>query len=51
MLKNKRQNVHHSKLPQPGALGFIRGLRGAVPSAIDPCRRCMAMSTSQAIFH
>lgn len=27
MLDYKRQNTHHSKLPRPGAIGHIRGLR------------------------
>jgi hypothetical protein len=27
MLDYKRQNTHHSKMPRPGAVGYIRGLR------------------------
>ena len=26
MLKHERQNFHHSKLPKPGAVGYIVGL-------------------------
>lgn len=36
MLKSERQNIHHSKLPNPGAIGQIVGL-----SAINPSRRCI----------
>ena len=36
MLKGKRQNFHHSKLPAPGAVGHIRGLQ-----TIDPRRKCI----------
>ncbi len=31
-----RANVHHSKLPPPGAIGHIVGLR-----TVDPNRRCI----------
>lgn len=27
MLKGDRQNIHHSKLPKPGTIGHIVGLR------------------------
>lgn len=37
MLQCKRQNTHHTKLPRPGSLGFIRGL-----STVDPNRKCIA---------
>ena len=36
MLNSKRQNFHHSKLPRPGAVGFIRGL-----SSVSPRRKCI----------
>lgn len=36
MLKGKRQNVHHSKLPPPGTIGYIVGL-----STINPRRPCI----------
>jgi len=36
MLNCKRQNVYHSNLPPPGAIGHIVGL-----STIDPRRKCM----------
>lgn len=36
MLKCQRQNVHHSKLPAPGAVGHIIGL-----STINPKRKCI----------
>ena len=36
MLKCKRQNYHHSKLPKPGAVGRIGGLR-----TINPRRNCI----------
>ncbi len=36
MLDYKRQNIHHSKLPRPGAIGFVRGL-----SSIDFRRKCI----------
>ncbi len=36
MLKGQRQNIHHSKLPKPGALGHIVGL-----STVDPKRLCV----------
>jgi hypothetical protein len=36
MLKNQRKNTHRSKLPPPGALGHIVGLR-----TVDPRRKCI----------
>lgn len=36
MLKCKRQNFHHSKLPKPGTVGRIVGL-----STVDLRRRCI----------
>ncbi len=36
MLNCKRQNIHHSKLPPPGAVGHIVGL-----SMVDPRRKCI----------
>lgn len=36
MLDCKRQNVHHSKLPQPGTIGRMVGL-----STIDSRRKCI----------
>ncbi len=36
MLKCQRQNIHHSKLPQPGATGYIFGL-----STVNPKRKCI----------
>lgn len=36
MLKCQRQNVHHSKLPQSGAVGHIVGL-----STVNPKRKCI----------
>lgn len=36
MLLCQRQNVHHSKLPRPGAVGHIVGL-----STVDPRRKCI----------
>jgi hypothetical protein len=36
MLQCHRQNVHHSKLPKPGAVGYIVGL-----STVNPRRRCI----------
>lgn len=36
MLQGKRQNTHHSKLPQPGAIGRINGL-----STVNPRRKCI----------
>jgi len=35
MLDCRRQNIHHSKLPLPGAVGHIVGLR-----TINPRRNC-----------
>ena len=32
-------NLHHSKLPEPGAIGWIRGL-----ASINPERRCIVES-------
>ena len=39
MLKGQRQNVHHSKLPKPGAVGHIVGL-----STINPRRKCIVVA-------
>ncbi len=36
MLNCKRQNMHHSKMPPPGAVGHIVGL-----STVDPRRKCI----------
>lgn len=36
MLHCKRQNIHRSKLPSPGAVGHIVGL-----SAVNPRRKCI----------
>jgi len=36
MLDCRRQNIHHSKLPLPGAVGHIVGL-----STINPRRTCI----------
>ncbi|CAG0926574.1 hypothetical protein PLCT1_00098 [Planctomycetaceae bacterium] len=36
MLNCKRQNIHHAKLPPPGAVGHIVGL-----STVDPRRKCI----------
>ncbi len=36
MLYGKRQNIHHSKLPSPSAIGHIVGL-----STVNPRRRCI----------
>lgn len=36
MLKCQRQNVHHSQLPAPGAVGHIVGL-----STVNPKRKCI----------
>ncbi len=36
MLHCKRQNIHRSKLPPPGAIGHIVGL-----STVDPRRKCI----------
>jgi hypothetical protein len=36
MLNYKRQNIHHSKLPMPGAIGYLRGL-----SSVNPQRKCL----------
>src|SRR5687767_14888355 len=35
MLNCKRQNIHHSKLPQPGEIGFVQGLE------TDATRKCI----------
>ena len=34
-----RANYHHSKLPQPGAIGYIHGL-----STVNPRRKCVVES-------
>lgn len=34
-----RANIHHSKLPNPGAIGFITGL-----TTVNPRRRCIVES-------
>ena len=39
MLNCIRQNVHHSKLPKPGAVGRIVGL-----STVNPCRKCIVVA-------
>ncbi|MEL7432643.1 MAG: hypothetical protein AAFN11_01740 [Chloroflexota bacterium] len=31
-----RANIHHAKLPKPGAIGHITGL-----STVDPARKCV----------
>jgi len=36
MLDCRRQNIHHSKLPLPGAVGHIVGL-----STVNPRRNCI----------
>lgn len=36
MLYCKRQNLHRSKLPSPGAVGYIVGL-----STVNPRRKCI----------
>lgn len=36
MLQCIRQNIHRSKLPKPGAIGYIVGL-----STINPRRKCI----------
>jgi hypothetical protein len=36
MLKRDRQDIHRSKLPPPGAIGYIVGLR-----TVDPPRKCI----------
>jgi hypothetical protein len=36
MLKPERQNIHRSKLPLPGAVGHIVGLR-----TVNPRRKCI----------
>jgi hypothetical protein len=36
MLQGERQNIHHSKLPQPGEVGHVLGL-----PMIEPRRRCI----------
>lgn len=36
MLTSKRQNIHRSKLPPPGAIGWIVGL-----STVDARRKCI----------
>jgi len=38
MLDCKRQNIHHSKLPKPGQIGWIVGLER---SGINPRRKCI----------
>jgi hypothetical protein len=38
MLKGKRQNIYHSKLPPPGEMGHVIGLQ-----MVDP-RRCCIVS-------
>lgn len=39
MLKGDRQNIHHSKLPKPGTVGYIVGL-----SAVDTRRKCIVIA-------
>ena len=39
MLKADRQNIHHSKLPEPGTIGRIVG-----QSAVDARRKCIAVA-------
>ncbi|MDX2141373.1 MAG: hypothetical protein SF123_25025 [Chloroflexota bacterium] len=39
MLKCKRQNYHRSKLPTPGAIGYIVGL-----STVNPRRKCIVIA-------
>jgi hypothetical protein len=41
MLYGKRQNTHHSKLPNPGAIGTIVGLER---SGIDLRRKCIVVA-------
>jgi hypothetical protein len=36
MLQGERQNIHHSKLPQPGEMGHVLGL-----PMVEPRRRCI----------
>jgi hypothetical protein len=36
MLDCRRQNIHRSKLPKPGEIGYIVGL-----STVDPRRKCI----------
>lgn len=36
MLKGQRQNFHGSKLPRPGAIGYIVGL-----NTVNPRRKCI----------
>jgi hypothetical protein len=36
MLNCKRQNIHHSKLPRLGAIGYLHRL-----STVDPQRKCL----------
>jgi hypothetical protein len=36
MLQGERQNIHHSKLPQPGEIGHVLGL-----PMVEPRRRCI----------
>lgn len=39
MLSCQRQNIHHSKLPQVGAVGYIIGL-----SMVNPRRKCIVIA-------
>lgn len=39
MLKGKRQDFHHSKLPAPGTIGNIVGL-----STVNPRRKCIVIA-------
>lgn len=39
MLKGKRQDFHHSKLPAPGAIGNIIGL-----STVNQRRKCIVIA-------
>ena len=39
MLQCQRQNIHHSKLPPPGAIGRIVGL-----STVDSRRKCIVIA-------
>lgn len=39
MLQCQHQNIHHSKLPELGAIGHIVGL-----STADLCRRCIVIA-------
>jgi hypothetical protein len=42
MLNYKHQNIHHSKLPPPGAVGFVRGLNSVNPGiGVNSQRKCL----------